>query len=87
MASIQFDHVGVVVHDLEATAQFFVDRGFHREGPIEVSGEWVDRVVGLEGVHREVNGPAGRALSRRECHRPGTRPGLREDLAGHGSFR
>jgi catechol 2,3-dioxygenase-like lactoylglutathione lyase family enzyme len=27
MASIEFDHVGVVVNDLEATAQFFVDLG------------------------------------------------------------
>lgn len=62
MASIEFDHVGVVVHDLEVTAQFFVDLGFHREGPIEVSGAWVDRVVGLEGVRVEliiVNAPDG----------------------------
>lgn len=54
MASIEFDHVGVVVHDLEATAQFFVDLGFHHEGPIEVSGAWVDRIVGLEGVRAEL---------------------------------
>jgi catechol 2,3-dioxygenase-like lactoylglutathione lyase family enzyme len=54
MASIEFDHVGVVVHDLEVTAQFFVDLGFHREGPIEVSGTWVDRIVGLEGVRAEL---------------------------------
>jgi catechol 2,3-dioxygenase-like lactoylglutathione lyase family enzyme len=54
MASIQFDHVGVVVHDLEVTAQFFVDLGFDREGPIEVSGSWMDRVIGLEGARVEL---------------------------------
>lgn len=54
MAVIEFDHVGVVVHDLVVTAQFFVDLGFHREGPIEVSGTWMDRVVGLEGVRAEL---------------------------------
>lgn len=54
MVVIEFDHVGVVVHNLEVTAQFFVDLGFHREGPIEVSGAWVDRVVGMEGVRAEL---------------------------------
>jgi catechol 2,3-dioxygenase-like lactoylglutathione lyase family enzyme len=45
-----FEHVGVVVRDLEATADFFVRLGFTAEAPMRVSGRWVDRVVGLDGV-------------------------------------
>ncbi len=54
MAVIEFDHVDVEVHELVVTAQFFVDLGFRREGPIEVSGAWMDRVVGREGVRAEL---------------------------------
>lgn len=42
-----------VVHDLEVTAQFFVNLGFHHEGPIEVSGVWwIESSV--EGVRAEL---------------------------------
>ncbi len=34
---------GVVVLELEATAGFFVSLGFVREGPMAVSGSWMDR--------------------------------------------
>jgi catechol 2,3-dioxygenase-like lactoylglutathione lyase family enzyme len=47
------EHVGIVVDDLEAATAFFVELGFEREGGGSVDGEWVDRVVGLEGVHTE----------------------------------
>ena len=53
MAKLEFDHVGVVVDDLEATAQFFVALGFQREEPFEVGGAWVDRIIGLEGARVE----------------------------------
>jgi catechol 2,3-dioxygenase-like lactoylglutathione lyase family enzyme len=44
------DHVGIVVEDLAAATAFFLELGLrlHGEGPVE--GDWVDRVVGLEGV-------------------------------------
>jgi catechol 2,3-dioxygenase-like lactoylglutathione lyase family enzyme len=48
--SISFEHVGVVVHDLEATAQFFVTLGFKRHDAFEVGGSWVDRINGVQGT-------------------------------------
>ena len=44
------ENVGIVVDDLAATKAFFVDLGLEQVGEAEVTGEWVDRVVGLEGV-------------------------------------
>ncbi|WP_433729503.1 hypothetical protein ACQP0C_00535 [Nocardia sp. CA-129566] len=48
----RFDHV--VVDDLELVTAFFVDLGFERSSPMRLEGEWVDRVVGLDGVHAEM---------------------------------
>ena len=50
----RLDHVGVVVEDLEAAAAFFLHLGFEREGDGLVEGEWVDEVVGLDGVRAEI---------------------------------
>ena len=47
-ADISFDHLGVVVDDLETVAAFFTGLGFTREDLGEASGTWVDRIVGLE---------------------------------------
>ena len=49
-AGISYDHLGLVVDDLETVAAFFTGLGFTREDLGEVSGTWVDRVVGLEGT-------------------------------------
>ena len=46
----RIDHVGVVVRDLAAAKAFFIDFGLEVLAEAEVAGEWVDRVVGLEGV-------------------------------------
>ena len=46
----RMDHVGVVVDDLAAATAFFVDLGLEVRGETAVEGEWVDRIVGLEGV-------------------------------------
>jgi len=54
MASIRFDHIGVVVRDLERAVTFFIDLGFTREGSTEVSGAWVDHVLGMHGVRSEL---------------------------------
>ena len=45
----RMDHVGVVVDDLPAAIAFFVELGLEVEGEAPVEGDWVDRVVGLEG--------------------------------------
>jgi catechol 2,3-dioxygenase-like lactoylglutathione lyase family enzyme len=48
------DHVGVVVEDLEAASEFFLALGLERQGQGSVGGDWVDRIVGLEGVEAEL---------------------------------
>lgn len=44
------DHAGVVVDDLAAATAFFVELGLELQGEGTADGDWVDRVVGLEGV-------------------------------------
>jgi hypothetical protein len=46
-----FDHVDVVVDDLEAATTFFLELGLDREGAGSVEGEWVEKVAGLDDVH------------------------------------
>jgi len=53
MAIQRMDHVGVVVDDLEAAKAFFVELGLEVQGDGQVQGDWVDRVVGLEGIEVE----------------------------------
>jgi catechol 2,3-dioxygenase-like lactoylglutathione lyase family enzyme len=47
------DHVGIVVDDLGAATEFFVELGLELQGEGSVEGRWVDRIVGLEGVRTE----------------------------------
>jgi catechol 2,3-dioxygenase-like lactoylglutathione lyase family enzyme len=50
----RMDHVGIVVEDLADAVAFFVALGLelHDEAPVE--GDWVDLVVGLEGVRAQI---------------------------------
>ncbi len=48
------DHVGIVVDDLEAATEFFLDLGLEREGATSVQGEWVGKIIGLEDVQADV---------------------------------
>ncbi len=50
----RMDHVGIIVEDLEAATEFFVELGLERQGGGEVEGDLVDRIVGLEGVRSEL---------------------------------
>ena len=50
------DHVGVVVDDLAAATEFFVELGLVLAGEERVEGGWVDRIVGLEGVRTDTVG-------------------------------
>jgi len=50
------DHVGVVVDDLAAATEFFVELGLVLAGEERVEGRSVDRVVGLEGVRADIVG-------------------------------
>jgi catechol 2,3-dioxygenase-like lactoylglutathione lyase family enzyme len=47
-------HVGIVVDDLADAKAFFVELGLELQGEGPVEGDWVDRVVGLEGVRAEI---------------------------------
>ena len=50
------DHVGVVVDDLAAATEFFVELGLVPAGEERVEGRSVDRIVGLEGVRADIVG-------------------------------
>ncbi len=54
MAIQRMDHVGIVVDDLAAATEFFVELGLELQGEAAVEGRWVDRVVGLDGVRAEI---------------------------------
>jgi catechol 2,3-dioxygenase-like lactoylglutathione lyase family enzyme len=59
------DHVGIVVEDLDGAKSFFVELGLKVSGGGSVEGDWVDRIVGLEGVRSDiamVEAPDGRRL-------------------------
>ncbi len=50
----RMDHVGIVVDDLAAATAFFLELGLELRGETPVEGDWVDRVVGLEGVRAQI---------------------------------
>jgi catechol 2,3-dioxygenase-like lactoylglutathione lyase family enzyme len=54
MAIQRMDHVGIVVDDLAAATAFFVELGLELQGEARVEGDWVGRVVGLEGVRSDI---------------------------------
>jgi catechol 2,3-dioxygenase-like lactoylglutathione lyase family enzyme len=73
------EHVGIVVDDLAAATEFFVELGLEKRGEGQVEGRWVDRVVGLDGVRVEIamlqtpNGQGGVELVK--FHSPPTQGG------------
>lgn len=54
MANLRMDHVSVIVDDLDAATDFFVELGMEREGDASVEGAWVDRVNAIDGVHVDI---------------------------------
>jgi catechol 2,3-dioxygenase-like lactoylglutathione lyase family enzyme len=86
-----FVHVGVVVEDLDETVRFLRLLGFDCGRPGTYSGEWIDRIIGLEDVTVElvmVRGPDGKdmfevvrfhapAASAEQPAPPVNRPGFR----------
>ena len=51
---LRMDNVGIVVEDLKAAIAFFLELGLELEGEATVEGEWVDHVLGLEGVKSDI---------------------------------
>ena len=50
----RMDHSGFVVEDLASAIAFFVELGLELEGETTVEGEWVDQLVGLDGVRADL---------------------------------
>jgi catechol 2,3-dioxygenase-like lactoylglutathione lyase family enzyme len=51
---LRMDNVLIVVDDLKAAIAFFAELGLELEGEYTVEGEWVDRIVGLDGVRSDI---------------------------------
>jgi catechol 2,3-dioxygenase-like lactoylglutathione lyase family enzyme len=77
----RLENVSIMVDDLAAVTQFFVDLGLEVVDAQSVEGEWVDRVLGLEGVRADItmlqtpDGHGRLELSR--FHHPSARDGDR----------
>ena len=50
MTMQRIDHVGIVVNDLAAATEFFIDLGLEVHGEGELEGQWLDQIVGLNTV-------------------------------------
>ncbi len=75
----RMDHVGVVVEDLADAVAFFATLGLELQGEAPVEGDWVDRIVGLEGVQAQIvmlQTPDGHGrLELTKFHTPSTEDG------------
>jgi catechol 2,3-dioxygenase-like lactoylglutathione lyase family enzyme len=87
----RFDHVGVVVEDFDAVAEFFVSLGFQLERRMQLEGELIDKINGLEGVRSEiamVRAPDGSGtLELIKYHRPADENGAQALPANRLGFR
>ena len=50
----RMEHVGIVVDDLADAVAFFAQLGLELQDETPVEGDWVDRIVGLEGVRAQI---------------------------------
>jgi catechol 2,3-dioxygenase-like lactoylglutathione lyase family enzyme len=50
----RMDNVGIVVEDLDAAIEFFIELGLDLEGRASIEGEWAGRVTGLGTQHVEI---------------------------------
>jgi catechol 2,3-dioxygenase-like lactoylglutathione lyase family enzyme len=74
MTGPRLDNVGIVVNDIDAAIDFFLEIGLRLEGRGTFEGPWMDRTIALEGAKCDIamlrppNGHGGVELSR--FHRP-----------------
>ena len=87
----RMEHVGIVVDDLAAATEFFVELGLELLGEGSVEGRWVDRIVGLDGVQVEyamMQTPDGNGrLELVKFHSPATQDGNRHAPANAPGIR
>jgi catechol 2,3-dioxygenase-like lactoylglutathione lyase family enzyme len=73
------EHVGIVVDDLASAIAFFTELGLELEDEVPVEGDWVDRIVALDGVKLDIailRTPDGSSrLELTKFHAPSARPG------------
>jgi len=50
----RMDNVGIVVEDIGAAIDFFIELGLEVEGRATIEGEWAGRITGLGDQHVEV---------------------------------
>jgi catechol 2,3-dioxygenase-like lactoylglutathione lyase family enzyme len=50
----RMDNVGIVVDDMDAAIDFFIELGLELEGRAPVEGDWADGVTGLPGMRVEI---------------------------------
>lgn len=50
----RMDNVGIVVADLDAAIEFFIELGLTLEGRAPIEGDWADGVTGLHGQRVEI---------------------------------
>jgi catechol 2,3-dioxygenase-like lactoylglutathione lyase family enzyme len=91
MSIRRMDHVGIVVEDLGAATEFFLELGLELLGEGSVEGRWADRIVGLEDVRSEIvmlRAPDGDArLELAKFHSPPPRGGNRDAPANAPGIR
>jgi catechol 2,3-dioxygenase-like lactoylglutathione lyase family enzyme len=54
MAVKRMDNVGIVVEDIDAAIEFFVELGLELEGRAPIEGHWADGVTGLRAMRVEI---------------------------------
>jgi catechol 2,3-dioxygenase-like lactoylglutathione lyase family enzyme len=50
----RMDNIGIVVDDIDAAIEFFIELGLELEGRASVEGDWADGVTGLNGMRVEI---------------------------------
>jgi catechol 2,3-dioxygenase-like lactoylglutathione lyase family enzyme len=73
MALQRIDNIDIMVEDLDAAVDFFVELGMELEGRTTLEGDSVDRLLGLENVRTEVamvRAPGGTGLELTRFHQP-----------------
>jgi catechol 2,3-dioxygenase-like lactoylglutathione lyase family enzyme len=53
MTVTRMDNVGIVVEDIDAAIEFFVELGLELEGHVPIEGNWADGVTGLREMRVE----------------------------------
>jgi catechol 2,3-dioxygenase-like lactoylglutathione lyase family enzyme len=85
------EHIGIVVDDLAAATEFFLELGLVLLLEVPVEGRWVDRVVGLQGVRADIammQTPDGNGrLELTKFHSPSIQGGRRDAPANMPGIR